>query len=57
MKPQVHLDGELRDVVFDLLQKRASMGCNVILVTHDKELANRCDDVLDLGTLTNDLPS
>ena len=48
------LDSELRDVVFDLLQKRALMGCNVILVTHDKELAHRCDDVLDLGTLTKD---
>ena len=49
------LDGELRDVVFDLLKERASMGCNVILVTHDKELAQKCDDVFNLGTLNNDL--
>lgn len=51
------LDIELRDVVFDLLRERAATGCNVILVTHDIELAKRCDDVLDLGTLTNSLPS
>ena len=49
------LDSELRDVVFDLLRARAAAGCNVILVTHDNELALRCDDVLDLGTLGNDL--
>ena len=51
------LDHELRDVVFDLLQERAAVGCNVILVTHDNELAQRCDEVLDLGTLSNDLVS
>ena len=49
------LDNELRDVVFELLRERASEGCNVILVTHDKELAQKCDDGLDLGALTNDL--
>ena len=43
------LDSELRDVVFGLLRERAQEGCNVILVTHDKDLAARCDDVLDLG--------
>ena len=48
------LDNELRDVVFDLLQERAAAGCNVILVTHDNELAQRCDDVLNLGKLSND---
>lgn len=43
------LDHKLRDVVFELLRKRAEAGCNVILVTHDMELAERCDDILDLG--------
>ena len=47
------LDQALRDVVFELLRERAAAGCNVILVTHDLELANRCDHVLDLGELTN----
>ena len=51
------LDSELRDVVFELLRERADAGCNVILVTHDNELAHRCDDVLDLGTLSKDLAS
>ncbi len=51
------LDSKLRDVVFDLLRERADEGCNVILVTHDNELAQLCDDVLDLGTLRNDLVS
>jgi ABC-type multidrug transport system fused ATPase/permease subunit len=44
------LDQQLRDVVFGLLRKRAEAGCNVILVTHDAELAQQCEDVLDLGT-------
>ena len=43
------LDHKLRDVVFELLRQRTNDGCNVILVTHDMELAERCDDVLDLG--------
>ncbi len=51
------LDSELRDIVFELLRGRAADGCNVILVTHDNELAQRCDDVLDLGTLSNDQAS
>ena len=42
------LDSALRDVVFQLLKERAQAGCNVILVTHDKELAQRCDTVLNL---------
>ncbi|MDA8606178.1 ABC transporter ATP-binding protein/permease [Flavobacteriales bacterium] len=43
------LDHALRNVVFELLRKRADDGCNIILVTHDKALASKCDDVLDLG--------
>lgn len=50
------LDSELRDVVFGLLRERAQKGCNVILVTHDKELAEQCDDVLDLGILIKPAP-
>jgi ABC-type bacteriocin/lantibiotic exporter with double-glycine peptidase domain len=47
------LDSELRDVVFGLMREQAQEGCNVILVTHDKELADQCDDVLDLGAHTS----
>ena len=51
------LDHALRDVVFELLRKRADDGCNIILVTHDKALASKCDDVLDLGAQTKASPS
>ena len=47
--PKELFDAELRDVVFALLRDRASQGCNVILVTHDRELADRCDDVFELN--------
>lgn len=43
------LDTETRDRVFSLLRERAAEGCNVILVTHDREIASKCDDVLELG--------
>lgn len=42
------LDSRLRDVVFTLLRERADNGCNVIIVTHDIELAEKCDSVLGL---------
>ena len=48
------LDSKLRDVVLDLLQERAATGCNVILVTHDAELARKCHELLHLGEMTND---
>ena len=43
------LDAELRNVVFNILRQRAAQGTNIILVTHDSELARECDSVLDLG--------
>lgn len=43
------LDVATRDRVFELLRERAAEGCNVILVTHDREIASKCDDVLELG--------
>jgi ABC-type bacteriocin/lantibiotic exporter with double-glycine peptidase domain len=43
------LDQALRDVVLHLLRERAKNGCNVILVTHDLELANECDTFLNMG--------
>ncbi len=42
------LDSELRDVVFQLLKERAQAGCNVIIVTHDNQLAKQCDTILNL---------
>ena len=44
------LDGKKRDIVFELLRERANAGTNVLLITHDIELAKQCDTILDLGT-------
>ena len=38
-----------RDAVFELLRQRANSGTNVLLITHDMSLAEKCDTVLDLG--------
>lgn len=46
------LDARSRDIVFDLLREQAARGANVLLVTHDQEIAGRCDSVLDLGKLS-----
>ncbi|MDA0728866.1 MAG: ABC transporter ATP-binding protein [Bacteroidetes bacterium] len=43
------LDDGQRDRVFALLRERAASGQTVLLVTHDKDLAARCDTVMDLG--------
>jgi ABC-type multidrug transport system fused ATPase/permease subunit len=43
------LDGVKRDAVFELLRQRANSGTNVLLITHDMSLAEKCDTVLDLG--------
>jgi len=48
------LDGVKRDAVFELLRERANAGTNVLLITHDMELAQQCDTLLDLGSMKND---
>ena len=42
------LDTDNRDAVFQLLQKQAEDGINIILITHDRSLSAMCDSVLDL---------
>ena len=42
------LDHASRDVVFSLLRERAERGGMVIIITHDRELAGACDEVLTL---------
>ena len=44
------LDAKLRGVVIDILNERVETGCTVIVVTHDMELAGRCDTTLNLST-------
>ena len=46
------LDGVKRDAVFALLRERANAGTNVLLITHDMELAKQCDTILDLSAGT-----
>lgn len=48
------LDGAKRDAVFELLRERARTGTNVLLITHDMELAEQCDTILDLGSMQAD---
>ena len=43
------LDHASRDVVFTLLRERADSGGMVIIITHDRELAGMCDEVLTLS--------
>lgn len=42
------LDVDSRDKVFRLLRVRAEAGTLIIIITHDRELAVMCDEVLDL---------
>jgi ABC-type multidrug transport system fused ATPase/permease subunit len=42
------LDVDSRDKVFGLLRERAEAGTLIIIITHDRELAGMCDEVLDL---------
>ena len=43
------LDERNRDIVFDLLRRRAIQGANVLLITHDRAIADRCDTVLTMN--------
>lgn len=42
------LDVDSRDKVFGLLRERAESGTLIIIITHDRELAGMCDEILDL---------
>ena len=44
------LDVSSRDRVFSILRERADLGTLIIIITHDRELADMCDEVLDLDT-------
>lgn len=48
-EPSGNLDAESRDVVFAALVEAALSGTTVILVTHDSELADRCDRTVRLA--------
>ena len=47
-EPTGNLDKENRDIVFAILYKLSRKGKIVIMVTHDLELASRCDEEIKL---------
>jgi len=47
-EPTGNLDAENRDMIFDLLVELNKMGKTIVLVTHDLELASKCDMVINL---------
>ncbi|MGL6058756.1 MAG: ATP-binding cassette domain-containing protein [Culicoidibacterales bacterium] len=55
-EPTGALDSKTADVVFELLQKIAASGKLVLIVTHNRELANRCQRIveLDYGNVKSD---
>jgi ABC-type bacteriocin/lantibiotic exporter with double-glycine peptidase domain len=42
------LDVDSRDLAFSILRERAKTGSLIIIITHDRELAEMCDEILDL---------
>ncbi|MBF0713748.1 ATP-binding cassette domain-containing protein [Gemella sp. GH3] len=47
-EPTASLDTENRNVVFSILKKLQSDGKTIIIVTHDRELANQCDKIVEI---------
>lgn len=47
-EPTASLDIENRNAVFSILKKLQSDGKTIIIVTHDRELANKCDKVVEI---------
>ena len=47
-EPTSELDAVTRDRMVDLVAARAADGAVVVIATHDPEVADRCDDRLDL---------
>ncbi len=48
-EPTGNLDQENTDIILDLLfELRDAMAVSVLLITHEKEIANRADRVLEL---------
>lgn len=47
-EPTGNLDQASGQVVMDLLESLAASGCLVLLITHDQNLANRCDRILTI---------
>lgn len=47
-EPTAELDADNRGLIISLLIERARMGAVVVIASHDPEVVDACDDVLDL---------
>jgi putative ABC transport system ATP-binding protein len=47
-EPTAELDAENRELVVSLLRERARTGAVVVIASHDPDVVDACDDVLDL---------
>jgi putative ABC transport system ATP-binding protein len=47
-EPTAELDAENRERVVDLLVRLGRSGAIVVIATHDPDVIDRCDDVLEL---------
>lgn len=48
-EPTGSLDEENKQIVIKLLKEFKKEGCTIIMVTHDIQLAEECDRVIDLN--------
>jgi putative ABC transport system ATP-binding protein len=47
-EPTAELDAENRELVASLLREHARTGAVVVIASHDPDVVDACDDVLDL---------
>ena len=48
-EPSAELDADTRNLIVSLLIKRARAGAVVVIASHDPDVVDSCDDVLDLS--------
>lgn len=48
-EPTGNLDEETADIVWNALAERAAGGATVIIATHDRDRAQRCDTIVEVG--------
>ena len=47
-EPTAELDADTRGLIISLLIERAGMGAVVVIASHDPDVVEACDDILDL---------
>lgn len=51
-EPTGSLDEQNRDIVLKMLRKMQQQGKKIVIVTHDKYIADKCDRVISLEPIT-----